>query len=159
MKSRKIYAICIGVFALISVAVAEDNVPKEQPAAEKSAKDPLAAIQGSWQMMQKGPDGAVYKIVKTVVAKKESVFYYKGDEVVRAHTVDLEIKRSEQFTIFTFRNLTVTAGAAKGTVLKGPFFSVCQTKGGKWCIVHGLINDDDTPFSVEVFEKVEARSD
>src|SRR5260221_14257565 len=117
----KTFVSCIAALALVSSAIAQDKVVEEKPAAEKPAKDPLAEIQGSWQSVQKGPDGTVYRMVKTVTGNKESVFYYRGEGLVRSHTVDLEIKRAERVMVFTYRNLTVTAGPAKGAVEKKPF--------------------------------------
>jgi hypothetical protein len=138
----------------VPAAIADDKAAEEKPAPEKLAKDPLADIQGSWQMEQKGPDGAVYRMVKTVTGKKQSVFYYKGGDLVSAHSVDFEIKRAEQVMVFTYRNLTLTAGPGKGAIEKRSISCLYRINRDKMYIVFGLMEGDEMPFSVEVFERV-----
>jgi hypothetical protein len=93
-------------------------------------------------------------MVKTVTGNKESVFYYKGDELVRSHTVDFELKRAEPVMVFTYRNLTVTAGPGKGAIEKRPISCLYRINGDKLYIVFGLMEGDEMPFNVEVFERV-----
>ena len=70
------------------------------------------------------------------------------------HTADFEVKKTEHVLIFTYRNLTVTAGPGKGTVEKDPVSYVYQIRGDKWFYMFGLLNDDTGPMHGGVYERV-----
>jgi len=121
---------------------------------EKPADDPVAKLQGKWVEMIRDPQGKTYKVVKLIEGKKETVYRYEGETLIHQHTVDFEVKKTEDVTIFTFRNLVVTAGPNKGTVQREPVSYLYQVNGDHLFYAFGLMNDDKQPPSVGMCQRV-----
>ena len=138
-----------GVLA-VSIAAAALLVTAD----EKPADDPVAKLQGKWVEMIRDPQGKTYRVVKLIEGKKETVSRYDGETLIHQHTVDFEVKKTGDVTIFTFRNLVVTAGPNKGTVQKDAVSYLYQINGDQLFYAFGLMNDDKQPPSVGMCQRV-----
>jgi hypothetical protein len=141
--------VLVGVLAVSVAAVA-----MVLTAAEKPQDDPLAQLQGTWEQTMKDPQGKTYKFVKMINGKTEICSTYEGETLVHQHTVDFDVKKTEHVTIFTFRNLVVTAGPNKGDVQKDPVSYLYQIKGDQLFYAYGLLNDDKRSPSVGICQRV-----
>jgi hypothetical protein len=137
-------------FLAVSVAA----VALVLPAGEKPADDPVAQLQGEWVETRRDPEGKMYKSVKIIAGKTEIFSTYEGETLLHQHTVDFDVKKTEHVTIFTYRNLVVTAGPHRGEVQKDPVSYLYQINGDQLFYAFGIMNDDKQPPSVGMCERV-----
>jgi hypothetical protein len=92
--------------------------------------------------------------VKLIDGNKETFSRYDGETLILQHTADFDVKTTDRVSIFTFRNLVVTAGPNKGVVQKDRVSYLNQIKGDELYYAFGLMNDDAEPSSVGVCQRV-----
>ena len=139
-------ALLASIFAVLAIG-GEDTAKKDL------AKEDLAQAQGKWtRTFEVG--GLKRQRIKHIEGNKETVSTYQGQELLQQWTVEFEIKRTDDVKIFTFRNLTVTAGEGKGTTTPGSYSYLFQIRDDKWIEVHGLMNDDKGTPELDTCERM-----
>lgn len=124
-------------------------------AAQDAPADDVKKLQGKWLLTQTERDGTIIRVVKQITGNQETVSVYRdGTHLVYQHTLDFEIKKTADVTLFICRNQRMTAGPNKGVVKEGPFSFLSQVKGNQWFILSGMLNDDSIPFRIDWFERV-----
>ena len=146
-------ALLASIFAVLAIG-GEDTPKKDEDTPKKdSAKEDLAQAQGKWiQTFEVG--GLKRRQIKHIEGNKETVSIYQGEELLAQWTVEFEIKRTDNVKIFTFPNITVTAGEGKGTTTPGPYSYLFQIRDDKWIEVHGLMNNDKGTPSLVTYERM-----
>jgi hypothetical protein len=153
----KVFAgvLAVSVAAVALVLTAGEKLPED---GQKPEDDPVAQLQGTWVETFKDAKGKTYKWVKMIDGKMETYSRYEGETLIHQHTAEFEVKKTEHVTIFTFRNLVVTAGPNKGMVQKDPVSYLYQINGDKLFYVFGVMNNDNQPPSTGMCQKVQEKS-
>jgi hypothetical protein len=79
----------------------------------------LALMQGLWEAEKPAEyDSGFGRITKHLEGNKETVtFYNSNGDVLSQHTVDFNLEQSGRVSLFTFRNMKITAGESKGRAM------------------------------------------
>lgn len=134
---------CYLMAALMLVCLSSGpSLAAEPSAAGTRNDDELSKLQGRWerQLSAEEMNSGLDRVVKEVKGNKETVTYYGEDEkVLRRHTVEFTLSRSGDLHVFTFTNMEVTDGPAKGTKMKEPYSYVYRVDDKHFFEVYGLL--------------------
>ena len=92
------------------------------PAADAALAADLLQVQGKWEREMPANSGLPYRrALKDIKGSEEVLTYYRADGTVwRAHRAQFRLSRSGDVKVFTFSNVQITDGDAKGTRFPGP---------------------------------------
>lgn len=130
--------------ALCAVAGADDAPPVEP--------DP---IEGKWSRTVDTNAGPVRVVKEHRDGKTTLETFDAAGNLLAAKTSDYELIETEHVRIFTFFNNVVTAGPGTGQVAPDTSSYVYRIEGKRFFEVRGLLKDQDEPFNVLVWERVE----
>lgn len=115
----------------------------------------LRKAQGTWARDVVESADPADRMVKVIEGNKETFSIYRGERLNYQHTVDFTIDVREGVTVFTFRNLKVTAGGNEGQSGEGEFSYLFQIRDDKWFEVQGMMNaDTGTTPRLAVYERL-----
>jgi WD40 repeat protein len=124
-------------------------------ATEMKAADVRELAQGQWAREYEH-NGQKLRMLKHIDGNKETISIYLAKELVNQWTVDCEIRTTENVTIYTYSNMTFTAGRDKGKTLDHRGSYLLQIKGDRLFEVSGVMNWDKRNPKIVTYERVRA---
>ncbi len=113
--------------------------------------DEIADLQGTWEMVQTY-NGVEQRVVKTIEDRTETVEVFLDGVLTQKHVVDISIEVFGPVRVFHWRNGQITEGPNKGRKLPDGR-SILRLEDQTWVAVHGMLRDDKTSVTVEVFKR------
>lgn len=156
---RKLFLIVfgVGIVSLIAGLHAQDEQPKRE---EDPLKEDLKSVQGQWTRKVLDRQGKqIGTVVKVIRENKERVTHLDAEgKVVRAHAVEIELRRIGPVRVFTYTKFEFIKGPDEGKKLKGHGGYIYKVEGNRFIEVNGLlIGQEKEPTTVLVWEKAKER--
>jgi hypothetical protein len=140
-----VIAAAVGLLILAASAAAGDE--------ENDAE--VRRLQGRFERTFKNDAGTTFRIVKDVVGNHSTVTTYDdADNVVAAHTSSFKVEKRGSVRVFSFFNLLVTAGQAKGHQQLETRSYLYRTDDETFTEAWGLLEGDPSPPRMAVWKRV-----
>ena len=112
----------------------------------------LDTLQGEWETtFEQG--GRIYRAVKSIKGKTETVEVCDGDRLMKRHSVDFDLDERDGIRTFIYRNGQITFGTGSpGKLPDGKY--IYRIDGDKWIGIYGAFSNDNGPAYVQTFKKV-----
>jgi hypothetical protein len=131
--------------AIAAVGLADDNA------------DEIKRLQGRFERTYANAAGTMFRVVKDVSGDQSIVTTYDDvGNVIEAHTSTFKIEKRGSVRVFSFFNMTVTAGPQKGVVDFATRSYIYRIDGDMIGEAWGLLEGDDSPPRMIYWRRVKA---
>ena len=132
-----------------------DQAPSAQHLDEPAPSSDLDVVQGLWTRMESVGLFSKRRITKQIQGDRETVTYYDTtNNVERAHTVKVDLRRAGPIRIFAFSEQKFTAGPNQGEQTQGSGAYVYKVVDDTFVEIWGVLGDDDQPIEVMRWQRV-----
>jgi hypothetical protein len=122
------------------------------------AQDKVASVEGKWERRYKDEAGNSFHVVKQHQDGQTTLTTYneKG-EVVSQHKSQYKLRKTDEVRVFTYSNIEVTEGPAKGQKSAGPFSYVYRIQDDSFYEVWGVLQGDSSTPTIIVWTRVKEK--
>jgi hypothetical protein len=107
--------------------------------------DEVKRLQGRFERTFTNPAGTVFRTVKEVEGAQSTVTTYDDvGNVIEAHASTFKTEKRGPVRVFTFSNVVVTAGPAKGHIEPGPRSYIYRFEGETFAEAWGFLDGDNS---------------
>jgi YD repeat-containing protein len=116
-------------------------------AAIEPVQEKVGSVEGKWERRQKDEGGESLRIVKEHKDGRTTVTAYDATgNVVSQHTSQYKLRKTNDVHVFSYSNIEVTEGPAKGQKAAGPFSYAYRISDDFFYEFRGvLLGDSATP--------------
>jgi hypothetical protein len=155
---RRMPFMVVAFWAAFCSALAAADRPAEIPPAEVPADKTAAdqqAMQGRWFREAANRQGAIFRIEKLIDGTRDTITEFDANgNTIHSHTGTFKLTLDGSVRLFTFSNITVTAGPNLGAHIPGPGSFIYKLDGDTLYEFQGLLEGDRRPLAVYVWKRV-----
>jgi hypothetical protein len=124
------------------------------PPADRTAGD-HQAMQGRWYREATNPQGAVFRIEKVIDGHRDTITHFDANgNTIHSHSGTFKLSLEGNVRIFTFSNITVTAGPNLGAQIPGPGSFAYKLEGDTLYEIQGLLTTDSRPLLAFAWKRI-----
>jgi len=139
----------------VAAAVGTLILAANSAAGDEEADAEILRLQGRYERTFQNDAGTTFRAVRELVGNQETITTYDDeDNVVAAQTASVKVEKRGSVRVFSFFNLLVTAGQAKGRQQLETRSYLYRANDDRFVEAWGLLEGDSGPPGMWVWKRV-----